>query len=121
MTPDPDSRLRDEVNELKTAVRITKHDVSNVQQMIIGINTRFDRLESSIKTDMKESRDEFSKELRDLGKIVSDDTKRLSAEISAVNTKQEKGVGFVGGVAAVIVGCVAVLMFLGRALFGGQT
>src|SRR6478736_989567 len=105
MSPDADvhdevRKLRDEVGELKTTTRVTKHDVANLQQTMGFINTRLDKIQDQATREAKETRDIVSAEIRQLSEKMATETKLLSNEIATINTKQEKGASFYAGIIA---------------------
>jgi chromosome segregation ATPase len=119
------SRLRDEVSDLKATTRVTKHDVGNLGAKVDFIYTRFDKLEEQIKGELKNARDEFSREMRAITEKIVSETKILSGEISNINTRQDRTAGFYAGVVAAAsfsIGIIgALLMLLYQQLFGGQS
>jgi len=125
MTPDAADmhdevrKLRDEVGELKTTTRVTKHDVANLQQTMGFINTRLDKIQDQATREAKETRDIVSTEIRQLSERMASETKLLSSEISAINTKHERGVGFFAGIGCVFVGACALIMFILKLAFPG--
>lgn len=130
MSPDADvqdevRKLRDEVGDLKTVTRVTKHDVANLQQTMGFINTRLDKIQDQIAREVKETRDSLSNEMRTLSDKVAAETKLLSSEIAGINTKQVRSGGFYAGVvaaASVSVGVIgSLLMLLYQQLFGGHS
>ncbi len=103
MTPDAEfhrefAEMRNKVGELDGTVRVVKHSVANMQMAQQGIAARFDKLEERI----------------------GDKIDTLSDKVSAINTQQARGVGFFAGIAAVIMASGAVLVFLGKLLFGAH-
>lgn len=135
MSLDPDihdevSRVRDKVadlelsttrkmGEIETNVRLVKHDQANMKMMVEGLSVRIDRFENQLKTDMKDLRDSVSADVKAVTTQMAEDTRKLTQEISAVNTRQEKSLGFVSGVVAVFTVGGGLLMLIGKALFGG--
>lgn len=92
------SGIKDKLGGLETETRISKHDIKNVQQSLVGYSIRFDKFEERITTSLN----------------------KLSEQITAQNAKQERGAGFFAGVGAVIVVAGGVFMFLGKLLFSGH-
>lgn len=84
--------------EVRAEVRVTKHDVANTQQMLVGLDTRLEKTQSAIgeKLDI------------------------LTEKIAGLNLKHEKGVGFYAGVGATATICGGFILFLIKQLFGVQ-
>jgi chromosome segregation ATPase len=129
MSPDGDvqeevRKLRDEVGELKTTTRVTKHDVANLQQTMGFFNTRLDKIQDQIAREVKETRDGLSSEIRLVADRVAADTKLLSAEIAGITNTQSKSAGFYAGMIAagsIALGIIgSLLMLLYNQLFGGH-
>lgn len=105
------SRVRDKISdlelsttkklgEIEATVRVVKHDNANTQQMVVGVNSRLDRIETSFKDELKEFRVEVGKEFRTIATQFSDDVKRLSGEIATNNTNAVSKFSFYAGIAA---------------------
>ncbi len=105
-------KLRDEVGELKTTTRVTKHDVANLQQVMHGLTSKMEKLADQLTREMKETRESLSTEMRS-------ELKLISLEINAINKTQAKSAGFYAGVISVAGVVVTLVMAVFKALFGG--
>lgn len=108
-----------EIGEVKAAIRVTKHETSNLQQMIGGMSNRLDRMETQVNASIKDLGDSMSKEVAGLSKTMTDEIKGLTLEIGKVTVQQNRGAGFFAGIGASIAIVVTFVMFMGKLLFGG--
>lgn len=121
MTPtDPVSELRLEVAKAHELIRVVKHDLNNDRQAQINFERHLERMEK--KQDRFDERfekldEKLSGKIEENHKIISDKVDALKDSLTAVNLKQEKSVGFYGGVAAVFTIAVTVILFLVKLLF----
>lgn len=106
-------KLRDEVGELKTTTRVTKHDVANLQVGMTGLAARVEKIVDQLSRELKETRDSLSNEMRS-------ELKLLGNEIASINKTQARGAGFYAGVMAAITAGGGLLMALAKILFGSQ-
>lgn len=123
MTPDPVHDLRMEVAKVHELVRVVKHDRNNDAQSQINFERNLERMEK--KQDKFDERIEKLEEklggkIEENHKIINDKIDALKDSLTAVNLKQEKSVGFYGGVAAVFTVAVTVVLFLIKLLFEGN-
>lgn len=102
-------RLATKVADLDADVRVTKHNVANMQMNTEGLARKLEKLE-----------DRMGTKFEDLTKTVHDKFEAVIKEIGAVNMKQERGAGFYAGMAAVIGVMVSLLAVLAKFLFGGS-
>lgn len=84
------SKFESELANINTEVRVTKHDVNNMQQMVVGLDRRLEKMQESLTLDIK----------------------AIGIQISAVNMKQEKGAGFYAGVIAAATMAISVISLL---------
>jgi len=105
-------KLRDEVGELKTTTRVTKHDVANLQMGMNGLTQRVEKIVDQLSRELKETRESLSNEMRSELKLVS-------SEIAGINKVQARGAGFYAGVTASVAAGGGLLMALAKILFGG--
>jgi predicted nucleic acid-binding Zn-ribbon protein len=105
-------KLRDEVGELKTTTRVTKHDVANLQMGMNGLTQRVEKIVDQLSRELKETRESLSNEMRSELKLVS-------SEIAGINKVQARGAGFYAGVMAVITVGGGILLGIAKLLFGG--
>lgn len=120
MTPDPVAELRLEVARAHELIRVVKHDLNNDRQAQINLERNLERMEK--KQDRFDERfekldEKLSGKIEENHKIISDKVDALKDSLTAVNLKQEKSVGFYGGVAAVFTIAVTVILFLVKLLF----
>lgn len=103
-----ESEMTRQYSNLEAEVRITKHDVINLTQMLNGFSARMEKMEERLAQKIDGISADFTKEVR-----------TLAAGIAAVNVKQERGTAYVAGVmcAAGVVG--GMLMLLAKFLFQG--
>lgn len=92
------ANLKTKFAECEADVRVTKHEVKNMHQMMSGLGTRLDKVEDRV-----------------LAKIDS-----LADKLTGVGMQQARGLGFFAGVAAVITGAGSLLLALGKLLFGAH-
>lgn len=105
-------KLRDEVGELKTTTRVTKHDVANLQMVTTGLAQRVEKIADQLSRELKETREGLSSEFRSEMKLIS-------TEIAGINKVQARGAGFYAGVMAVITVGGGILLGIAKLLFGG--
>lgn len=86
---------RQEVGKLDTEIRVTKHDVDNVKQMLSGFGTRLEKCEERLAQKIE----------------------ALGERFAALNVRQERGVGYVTGIMAAATAAGAILIFLVKLLF----
>lgn len=84
-----------QVSKVEAEVRVTKHDVANMQMGLTGFAARFDKFQDSISTKLD----------------------GMSDRLAALNVKQEKGVSFFAGMAAVISITAGFIIMLVKMLF----
>ncbi len=118
--PDEIAELRMEVAKAHELIRVVKHDLNNDRQAQINFERHLERMEK--KQDKFDERIEKLEEklggkIEENHKVISDKVDALKDSLNAVNLKQEKSVGFYGGVAAVFTISVTTILFLVKLLF----
>ncbi|WIA54297.1 hypothetical protein N6H05_14620 [Sphingobium sp. WTD-1] len=118
--PDEIAELRMEVAKAHELIRVVKHDLNNDRQAQINFERHLERMEK--KQDKFDERIEKLEEklagkIEENHKVISDKVDALKDSLNAVNLKQEKSVGFYGGVAAVFTISVTIILFLVKLLF----
>lgn len=118
--PDPVADLRLEIARAHELIRVVKHDLNNDRQAQINFERHLERMEK--KQDKFDERIEKLEEklagkIEENHKVISDKVDALKDSLTAVNLKQEKSVGFYGGVAAVFTISVTIILFLVKLLF----
>lgn len=88
--------LKTDIAEMRTETRVTKHDVGNLREMFAGLGQRIEKVEDKL-----------------VGKIDA-----LALQITGLNLKQERGLGFVAGVTAAVTVAGGALLALAKILFG---
>lgn len=88
------------LGEIETKLSGAKHDVAGVKQMVISLEGRIDRFENQIKTEFRELGVSMDRQLRELGKQLSEDVSTLSREINKNNTRSVQKFSFYAGIAA---------------------
>lgn len=121
--PDPIQDVRLEIAKVHELVRVVKHDRNNDAQSQIAFERNMERMEKK--------QDKFDERLEKVEEklgakidanhaMLNDKMDALKDSLTAVNLKQEKSVGFYGGVAAVFTIAVTVILFLVKLLFEGR-
>ncbi|WP_375187764.1 hypothetical protein [Sphingobium yanoikuyae] len=118
--PDEIAELRMDVAKAHELIRVVKHDLNNDRQAQINFERHLERMEK--KQDKFDERIEKLEEklggkIEENHKVISDKVDALKDSLNAVNLKQEKSVGFYGGVAAVFTISVTIILFLVKLLF----
>lgn len=118
--PDEIADLRIEVAKAHELIRVVKHDLNNDRQAQINTERHLERMEK--KQDKFDERIEKLEEklagkIEENHKVISDKVDALKDSLNAVNLKQEKSVGFYGGVASVVTISITIILFLVKALF----
>ncbi|OAH36971.1 hypothetical protein AX777_18200 [Sphingobium yanoikuyae] len=118
--PDEIAELRMEVAKAHELIRVVKHDLNNDRQAQVNFERHLERMEK--KQDKFDERIEKLEEklagkIEENHKVISDKVDALKDSLNAVNLKQEKSVGFYGGVAAVFTISVTIILFLVKLLF----
>ena len=104
-------------------IRVVKYDLNNDRQAQINFERHLDRMEK--KQDKLDDRfekleEKLSLKIEDNHKIINDKMDSLKDSLNAVNLRQEKSVGFYGGVVAVFTISVSIILFLVKLLFEGK-
>ncbi|WP_375178030.1 hypothetical protein [Sphingobium yanoikuyae] len=118
--PDEIAELRMDVAKAHELIRVVKHDLNNDRQAQINFERHLERMEK--KQDKFDERIEKLEEklggkIEENHKVISDKVDALKDSLNAVNLKQEKSIGFYGGVAAVFTISVTIILFLVKLLF----
>lgn len=118
--PDEIAELRMEVAKAHELIRVVKHDLNNDRQAQVNFERHLERMEK--KQDKFDERIEKLEEklggkIEENHKVISDKVDALKDSLNAVNLKQEKSVGFYGGVASVVTISITIILFLVKALF----
>lgn len=118
--PDEIAELRMDVAKAHELIRVVKHDLNNDRQAKVNFERHLERMEK--KQDKFDDRIEKLEEklagkIEENHKVISDKVDALKDSLNAVNLKQEKSVGFYGGVAAVFTISVTIILFLVKLLF----
>lgn len=118
--PDEIAELRMEVAKAHELIRVVKHDLNNDRQAQVNFERHLERMEK--KQDKFDERIEKLEEklggkIEENHKVISEKVDALKDSLNAVNLKQEKSVGFYGGVAAVFTISVTIILFLVKLLF----
>ena len=118
--PDEIAELRMEVAKAHELIRVVKHDLNNDRQAQVNFERHLERMEK--KQDKFDERIEKLEEklggkIEENHKVISDKVDALKDSLNAVNLKQEKSVGFYGGVASVVTISITIILFLIKALF----
>lgn len=118
--PDEIADLRVEVAKAHELIRVVKHDLNNDRQAQANFERHLERMEK--KQDKFDERIEKLEEklagkIEENHKVISDKVDALKDSLTAVNLKQEKSVGFYGGVASVVTISITIILFLVKALF----
>jgi hypothetical protein len=118
--PDEIAELRMDVAKAHELIRVVKHDLNNDRQAQVNFERHLERMEK--KQDKFDERIEKLEEklggkIEENHKVISDKVDALKDSLNAVNLKQEKSVGFYGGVAAVFTISVTIILFLVKLLF----
>lgn len=87
-----------QISKMEAEVRVTKHDVANIQMGLTGFSARFDKFQDTMGSKMD----------------------ALAEKMSALNIKQEKGVSFFAGMAAVISVSAGFIIMLVKMVFGAK-
>ena len=117
---DPVADLRMEVAKAHELIRVVKHDLNNDRQAQSNFERHLERMEK--KQDKFEERlekleEKLAGKIEENHKVISDKVDALKDSLTAVNLKQEKSVGFYGGVASVVTISITIILFLVKALF----
>lgn len=123
MTDDPSHELRMDLAKAHELIRVVKHDLNNDRQAQINFERHLERMEKK--------QDKFDERLEKVEEklgaridanhnVLNDKLDALKDSLTAVNLKQEKSIGFYGGVAAVFTIAVTVILFLVKLLFEGK-
>lgn len=92
-------RLNERVADLEADVRVTKHNVNNMQATFQALASKLERIEERVgmKLDV------------------------LTEKVAELKIEQGRSAGFYAGVAAVITACISVVAILTKFLFGGAS
>lgn len=123
MPDDPSHELRMDLAKAHELIRVVKHDLNNDRQAQINFERHLERMEKK--------QDKFDERLEKVEEklgaridanhnVLNDKLDALKDSLTAVNLKQEKSIGFYGGVAAVFTIAVTVILFLVKLLFEGK-
>lgn len=121
--PDPVHDLRMEVAKAHELIRVVKHDLNNDRQAQMNFERHLERMEK--KQDKFDERlekleEKLGSKIEENHKVINDKMDALKDSLTAVNLKQEKSVGFYGGIAAVFTIAVTIILFLVKLLFEGR-
>jgi len=121
--PDPIQDVRLEIAKVHELIRVVKHDRNNDAQSQLAFERNLERMEK--KQDKFDERLEKLEEklggkIEENHKVLNDKMDALKDSLNAVNLKQEKGVGFFAGVAAVFTVAVTIILFLVKIIFDGR-
>lgn len=121
--PEELAELRMEIAKAHELIRVVKHDLNNDRQAALNFERHLERMEK--KQDKFDDRlekleDKLGARIDANHSILNDKMDALKDSLTAVNLKQEKSVGFYGGVAAVFTIAVTVILFLVKLLFEGK-
>lgn len=121
--PDPIQDMRLEVAKVHELIRVVKHDRANDAQAQLGFERSLERMEK--KQDKFDERFEKLEEklggkIEENHKVINDKIDALKDSLAAVNLKQERGVGFFAGVAAVFTVAITIILFLVKLIFDGR-
>lgn len=89
--------LKVDVADLRAETRVTKHDVANLSGKIDAAGARLEKMDDRLGAKMDV----------------------LTERLTGINLKQERGLGFFAGMAAVFTVAGGFILALGKMLFGG--
>jgi hypothetical protein len=78
------------MGELETTTHVTKHKTANLEQMIMGISSRFDRFEAQFQAELKSVASVIGVELKAIREDQVKNVQRLTDEMKTINTKADK-------------------------------